>query len=774
MNTDFPLGLFLFCLLILVHRKVTIADGILTVDKDRFSHIDDDRGWSWDRILTSGETIVANGNVFPPPRGESFDDCLILVTRNQIMWHCPNEDGDHTEDEYASSRRNTVIFHTSEGRLRGAFSVPGSNKRRLWLLESPGDRDLLMELDTVTGEIMQILEIQGTLDGHDAVRVDDRIFIVDTRHGQVVEIELPASAPPYTESSIAAGAKRVQESGFVTIIKRHTGFARHDHLNNVAIHPQLLISNLHGGGFRDGNLPDTRLSALSRSIPEELGRELNEDQDGFSPVRNVGIWCHNIAFWKDEGASQIKLIGLDSMAGSLVSVVLSGSSQRDREILWTPDHNHPVLTPPEGVAKAYDNGVRVFTKGLAVQGGVAYFAASYARAPPLRKYVPESLLVAVDLATKEELWTRTIRSNGLINQIITQSYLGWQIQVSVEESSTELTYHGGGGSLVKHCEDVVPKGSRFCEPFEKDYRRCDEYSVTARKAMKVCCTCDGGKQDLLPLITGKLDEEIMKLDEEIMATATFTETHQCVDKNYNVKRLPLAMKSRDRVNTITNLGNDLHHIVKHICNVNVAPFQEHLAASGRDVVGTTDVHHLHDLATNIDQQEIHIQLINGFRDEDKIGIYQLPQLEHWLPLIEEFVLQPLHLPINQITRLMFTNIPYDSAHTSSSHGDPFVLKTHRIYIPISTHQDSFFLVEIGTANVQKRERKLLRIRSNPGEAYEFNNSMPLTQYDLGQNCVFLVLDWVEDVNLVKLSSDGHCIQTTQQFNFDGNQHCSVE
>ena len=48
-----------------------------------------DGGFSWAYILNKTVPIVANGNIYPPPPDDAPDDCLVLVTRNQIMWHCP-------------------------------------------------------------------------------------------------------------------------------------------------------------------------------------------------------------------------------------------------------------------------------------------------------------------------------------------------------------------------------------------------------------------------------------------------------------------------------------------------------------------------------------------------------------------------------------------------------------------------------------------------------------------------------------------------------------
>ena len=65
----------------------------------------------------------------------------------------------------------------------------------------------------------------------------------------------------------------------------------------------------------------------------------------------------------------------------------------------------------------------VFSKGLTVQGDVAYFGLSGARRPVDRTKNFSTLLVAFDLATKSELWVRTIDSKGLVNQVVSMEYL---------------------------------------------------------------------------------------------------------------------------------------------------------------------------------------------------------------------------------------------------------------------------------------------------------------------------------------------------------------
>jgi hypothetical protein len=389
-----------------------------------------DQHWSWERIVKGDKRIVANGNVFPPSSTERWTDGLVLITGNRVMY-CPSNSDEKTY--------RTVLLRTTKhesGAFVGAFTAPGTEGRRLWLLDARQGHDIIVELDTVDGDILQELEIRGTEDGHDVVRIDDRIFMVDSKHGHVVEFELPASAAPYFESSMEAGATEVGEKGYVTVVKRHTGFTQEDHVNNVAVHPDILVASLHAG-----KILRTRHSALSRSLSEAGGRELTLEKDGFSPVTNMGNMCHGIAFWKDEATSNVQLISLDSKSGSLASVVVSSPINNNvgqHKVLWEPDLGHPVLIPPEGLAKTHSKGPGAFSKGLAVQGGVAFFGVSCARPRPLRRAVSDVLLVAVDLVTGKEKWVRTVRTNGLVNQILTESSLGWQVQLQKVVSTAEL------------------------------------------------------------------------------------------------------------------------------------------------------------------------------------------------------------------------------------------------------------------------------------------------------------------------------------------------
>eukprot|EP00591_Stephanopyxis_turris_P013060 CAMPEP_0195532086 /NCGR_PEP_ID=MMETSP0794_2-20130614/37162_1 /TAXON_ID=515487 /ORGANISM="Stephanopyxis turris, Strain CCMP 815" /LENGTH=141 /DNA_ID=CAMNT_0040664141 /DNA_START=18 /DNA_END=439 /DNA_ORIENTATION=- len=67
----------------------------------------------WDRILNDGESIVSNGNVYPPPSNDDRDNCLVVLTSSQVLRHCPNAI-DREEEA-------TRVIHRHDGRrYRGA------------------------------------------------------------------------------------------------------------------------------------------------------------------------------------------------------------------------------------------------------------------------------------------------------------------------------------------------------------------------------------------------------------------------------------------------------------------------------------------------------------------------------------------------------------------------------------------------------------------------------------------------------------------------------
>eukprot|EP00957_Ditylum_brightwellii_P170453 12974532-Ditylum_brightwellii.AAC.1 len=343
------------------------------------------------------------------------------------MKHCPNAPNHDNDDPIHHGGSTTILYERPSSHIRGVFALPESNPegtlQKLWFLSTPGrmGKDYIEELDLRTGNVIQVLRIPGTNDAHDVVLVKKSLFLCDTRTGNVLELELPQPqtdptttfSKEYLNATMGHKEKNKMYPD-ATILKLHEGFDRADHINNIAVAKDVLLLSLHGTDGLKKKVKEkdsvTRLSALARNKDDVgiSGRELVLE-DGFRPVEDAGVWNHGIAFWEDkdendEEQSQIKFITLDSKHGSLVSVVVSGpgSDVREREVLWVADTTHPTLQLPtdENGKRVRYKGMISFTKGLAVQGDVAYFGVSTAR--KFREHISPTLLVAVNLKTKEE------------------------------------------------------------------------------------------------------------------------------------------------------------------------------------------------------------------------------------------------------------------------------------------------------------------------------------------------------------------------------------
>lgn len=270
------------------------------------------------------------------------------------------------------------------------------------------------------------------MDAHDAVRVGKSVFVVDTRNGDIVELELPKPAPPNTPPRLNNN-NRFKEDNLknVVVIKRHGGFTRIDHPNNVAIHKDLIVTSLHGGHFLKPSVQEmyppsrSRISLLDRheTNTDEL---LKYDKSDFV-IDTIGQSNHGIAFYKDPKTQEVKMLSLDTQSGDLVSIVVSpdDKGKRSREILWEPDLDKDYFTPKT-------TGV-LFTKGLAVQGNVAYFGFCAREGLRVPVYYTHLVLTAFDLVEKKELWSKSAEEPlheklpraGVPNQIVTMEYLNY-------------------------------------------------------------------------------------------------------------------------------------------------------------------------------------------------------------------------------------------------------------------------------------------------------------------------------------------------------------
>lgn len=312
----------------------------------------------------------------------------------------------------------------------------------------------------------------------------------------------------------------------------------------------------------------------------------------------------------------------------------------------------------------------------------------------------------------------------------------------------ELTQHGGGGKLVNDCEDLpgrvpaAPAAAELC-------RLADDPGLSAREAHVAtcsrygakfrCCLCQGGKREKMKHLAGKLDMEILKINAAVDATATFVPEFDCRDPDGRTKRIPLRHKTPAATGAIDNIYRDLDAIVKHLCNLDVAPLRARVAELGDE--GFTDTYQLaHGNAVasiggvaRLKPGCTAIQLVFSSKRGDQV--FHFPWLDAWLPLLQEHVLGPLGISLDRILRMQLADMPPGSEIKLHADKNPWVGVAHRTHVPIVTHDDLFFLTKIGN--------QTLRIKAGAGEVFEFNNGKAHAVQNIGASRIHLIIDHLE-------------------------------
>ena len=226
---------------------------------------------------------------------------------------------------------------------------------------------------------------------------NDRLLLLDYRTGRTIS-KIPLESRD-THHAVRAGDRLFVTDTFrgrvleyklpgVTLERVHDGFTHEDHVNTVLVDPAELLVLCHNKG-------KSRLAVLER----DSGEIVDQYDD-------VGEHSHDLAVWRDQ------LVICDSRGGAMIVV------DRATRACRTAFHE-------EGS----------FTKGLAVEGDVAWFAISTA-ATRGERFAVSCDLVAHDLAADRMLWRRPIPSNGLVNSIVTATDLTAQLQASARHGAS--------------------------------------------------------------------------------------------------------------------------------------------------------------------------------------------------------------------------------------------------------------------------------------------------------------------------------------------------
>lgn len=218
---------------------------------------------------------------------------------------------------------------------------------------------------------------------------NDRLLVIDHRDGRTLRKHALDSRD--THHAVRSGDRLFVTDTFrgrvleyvlpaLTLDRVHDGFTFEHHVNTVLVEPESLFVLCHNKG-------KSRLAVLDRETGEQVER-----------YDDVGEHSHDLAVWRDQ------LVICDSRGGGLVLVDRASKACR-------------TVFREEGS----------FTKGLAVQDDVAWFAIS-AAATRAERFAVSCDLVAWDLAADAQLWRRPIPSNGLVNSIVTAADLDAQVR----------------------------------------------------------------------------------------------------------------------------------------------------------------------------------------------------------------------------------------------------------------------------------------------------------------------------------------------------------
>ena len=246
---------------------------------------------------------------------------------------------------------------------------------------------------------------------------------------------------------------------------------------------------------------------------------------------------------------------------------------------------------------------------------------SPARRPALRLSVDPCLLVAFDLAARRELWARPIPTRGLLNQVVSQSYLGVALQIPP------------GGTVAAEGSPAAP-------------RRPEAGAWAARAAAPpVAMYAEDEEGGAAPVVAAK-------------------EAAACLDAaTGRTKLMPLLWKpGNQRASSRLPDHDDAGRIERKICWLNTSAVRDRLVAMGAAVWDKDSALSQTNVALSGRKDNVRkfkpgvdsIHLI--FSDRKGTGIYHFPWLDDWLPYLRSSFLDPLGISVDSIVRMQFAKM----------------------------------------------------------------------------------------------------------------------
>lgn len=339
-------------------------------------------------------------------------------------------------------------------------------------------------------------------------------------------------------------------------------------------------------------------------------------------------------------------------------------------------------------------------------------------------------------------------------------------EISVD-SQSELIHHEDPGVLLPYCQNGMRKTDpNFCDPFEslvslsqeENLRRlCKEHEPDSTK----CCACGGGKKGRISN-TIIFNSTIQSSSFSLTETGADDSSSNCLDlSTKSTKKIPLEFKQPQNAKKIRKIDDsNVDNVVLHLCNLNIDALinsENNAVMSWTDQDYTSEQQFLNGNAVIVERAAVFnfkpgttsIQLM--YSSSDGRVIYRFPFLKDLMPIIQEHILTPLKIPQNQILRMVLANMPEGSTINFHSDRHAWVRTSHRVHIPLITDESIFFIARPHQQKYKNQPIKedefkgLLRIKSNGGEVFEFNNAVGHAVRNVGEiSRVHLIIDWLEE------------------------------
>lgn len=632
---------------------------------------------------------------------------LLLLSHHHVYRYDPESD------------RIFLLKSQRRARFRGAVAASAAGEF-MWVLSSPlGPEDppkkdvpdVLQYMHAATGGVIARMTVPNSVDAHDMAAASfDAAWVVDTRHGALLQVRLPRVAASSLQRSFQADVVQTVPLG-----------QRADHLNQVSIVDNKLLVNAHGRG-------ESSVRIIDAENPPKLGRFREPQED---VVRGVGAQAHGLAAWRDcRDGGHAFFVNLDSRDGGLG--LLSLETAQYVNVLRQPGK---------------------FTKGLAIVDGVAFFGESAAAGALTERLASTVSLVAVDMesaadafygaigamasdgagAAARVLWRRELPFEGVLNQILTV------------HSMPVLRHPVRGAELLPRSRFAAAgrsgPGSYISPGWRVPASKILRKSVKGRTGRAARATAeDGGADGGVGYAQWALrgaPPAMLKREDSPPPSALRMIAYAPGAASEAVGPLPLSEKQVK----VLDSADELRAVWRGRGSVDVALLKAHVEALPESA-----------WSEEVQRREnAYLEGRDGFMAKFKAGtssrvllfsdtnaekVVQFPFLNEDMKAMVLPILRQIGVEPENVARLQLAMMPPGSEIKVHVDKGRWVRLAHRVHVPIVTDDDVVFVSRVGG--------NMMRVPTKEGQAFEINNKSPHAVFNTGgTRRVHLLIDELE-------------------------------